>query len=111
MARRSAMRSGEIDRLARWLLEQGARTLGGFDRMTAIVGGFWDSLLGEGRRFWIVATSDSHVNYTEVRGAAVISGPASFTRRMCMREAVTMTSSTVSATDACLPWPAIWSRA
>lgn len=43
----------------------GAHTFGGFDQMTAIVGGLWDSLLGEGRRFWIVATSDSHVNYAE----------------------------------------------
>ncbi len=43
----------------------GARTLGGFDQMTAVVGGFWDSLLGEGRRFWVVASSDSHVHYTE----------------------------------------------
>jgi len=43
----------------------GAHTLGGFDQMTAIVGGLWDSMLGEGRRFWIVATSDSHVNYAE----------------------------------------------
>ena len=43
----------------------GAHTLGGFDQMTAVVGGLWDSLLGEGRRFWIVATSDSHVHYTE----------------------------------------------
>jgi hypothetical protein len=43
-----------------------AQTFGGFDQMTAIVGGLWDALLGEGRRFWIVATSDSHVNYTEV---------------------------------------------
>jgi hypothetical protein len=33
--------------------------------MTAIVGGFWDSLLGEGRRFWILATSDSHVHYAD----------------------------------------------
>lgn len=41
----------------------GASTLGGFDQMTAVVGGLWDSLLGEGRRFWIVATSDSHVNF------------------------------------------------
>ena len=31
----------------------GAPTFGGFDQMTAIVGGLWDSLLGEGRRFWI----------------------------------------------------------
>ena len=44
---------------------KGAHTLGGFDQMTAIVGGFWDSLLGEGRRFWIVASSDSHVHYSE----------------------------------------------
>ena len=33
--------------------------------MTAIVGGLWDSLLGEGRRFWIVAGSDSHFHYTD----------------------------------------------
>jgi hypothetical protein len=44
-----------------------AATMGGFDRMTAIVGGLWDSMLGEGRRFWIVATSDSHVHYSEDR--------------------------------------------
>ena len=43
----------------------GAGTIGGFDQMTAIVGGFWDSMLGEGRRFWILATSDSHVNYAD----------------------------------------------
>ncbi len=42
-----------------------AGTFGGFDQMTAIVGGLWDSLLGEGRRFWIVASSDSHVHYSE----------------------------------------------
>ncbi len=44
----------------------GPHTLGGFDQMTAVVGGLWDSMLGEGRRFWIVATSDSHVHHTEV---------------------------------------------
>jgi hypothetical protein len=43
----------------------GAHTLGGFDQMTARLGGLWDSMLGEGRRFWIVATSDSHVHYTQ----------------------------------------------
>ena len=42
----------------------GAHTFGGFDQMTARVGGLWDALLGEGRRFWIVASSDSHANYT-----------------------------------------------
>ncbi|MCD9032435.1 hypothetical protein LDO32_11930 [Luteimonas sp. Y-2-2-4F] len=40
----------------------GAPTFGGFDQMTATVGGVWDAMLAEGRRFWITATSDSHVN-------------------------------------------------
>ncbi len=46
------------------------RTFGGFDWMTATVGGLWDSLLAEGRRFWITANSDSHAVYrdTLVRG-------------------------------------------
>lgn len=39
-----------------------APTFGGFDQMTAQVGGVWDTLLAEGRRFWITATSDSHHN-------------------------------------------------
>ncbi len=39
-----------------------APTMGGFDQMTAQVGGVWDTMLAEGRRFWITATSDSHVN-------------------------------------------------
>lgn len=43
-------------------------TLGGFDQMTAIVGGFWDSMLAEGRNWWITATSDSHINFTEGGG-------------------------------------------
>lgn len=52
--------------------ENGARgaygnhpTYGGFDQMTARLGGFWDSMLGEGRRWWITANSDSHVNWRE----------------------------------------------
>lgn len=40
-------------------------TMGGYDQMTARVGGFWDSMLGEGRQWWITATSDSHVHYSE----------------------------------------------
>jgi len=40
-------------------------TLGGFDQMTAVVGGFWDAMLGEGRHWWITANSDSHVHYTQ----------------------------------------------
>lgn len=40
-------------------------TMGGFDQMTARLGGLWDSLLGEGRRWFITSTStsDSHVHY------------------------------------------------
>lgn len=37
-----------------------APTLGGFDQMTATVGGVWDALLADGRPWWITATSDSH---------------------------------------------------
>jgi hypothetical protein len=40
-------------------------TMGGFDQLTARVGGFWDSMLGEGRRWWITSTSDSHVNWRD----------------------------------------------
>lgn len=40
-------------------------TLGGFDQFSAIVGGFWDSMIGEGRNWWITANSDSHVHFTE----------------------------------------------
>lgn len=42
-----------------------APTLGGFDQMTAKLGGFWDSMLGEGRRWWVTSTSDSHRHYTD----------------------------------------------
>ncbi len=40
-------------------------TYGGFDQMTAILGGFWDSMLAEGRHWWITSTSDSHIHYSE----------------------------------------------
>lgn len=46
------------------------RTWGGFDWMTATVGGLWDSLLAEGKPWWITVNSDSHSNYlaTATRG-------------------------------------------
>ncbi len=44
---------------------RGHPTMGGFDQMTARLGGFWDSMLGEGRRWWITANSDSHRHYTD----------------------------------------------
>ena len=43
----------------------GFPTMGGFDQMTAELGGFWDSMLGEGRHWWITANSDSHKHYSE----------------------------------------------
>lgn len=43
----------------------GFPTMGGFDQMTARLGGFWDSMLGEGRHWWITANSDSHVHWRE----------------------------------------------
>lgn len=62
--------SGEPSGFRGWYRNPGAHTLGGFDQMTALVGGVWDSLLGEGRRFWIVATSDSHRNYADPEPSA-----------------------------------------
>ncbi len=41
------------------------RTWGGFDFYTATVGGLWDSLLAEGKPWWISANSDSHTNYLD----------------------------------------------
>jgi hypothetical protein len=40
--------------------ENPLRTYGGFDWGTARVGGLWDSLLAEGKPWWITANSDSH---------------------------------------------------
>lgn len=39
-----------------------APTYGGYDQMTAQVGGVWDQMLADGMHFWITANSDSHVN-------------------------------------------------
>ncbi|WAZ24938.1 PHP domain-containing protein [Streptomyces cinnabarinus] len=44
------------------------RTWGGFDWMTATVGGLWDSLLAEGKPWWITANSDSHQVYADTAG-------------------------------------------
>ncbi len=57
-----------------------ARTFGGYDQMTAIVGGLWDSMLSEGRRFWIVATSDSHVNYSDTTKAGIDFWPGEYSK-------------------------------
>ena len=63
-------KQGEKTNYPAWVFARGAYgrgypTLGGFDQMTARLGGFWDSMLAEGRRWWITANSDSHIHYTE----------------------------------------------
>lgn len=45
--------------------EESYRTWGGYDWYVAKVGGLWDSLLGEGRPWYITANSDSHRHYTD----------------------------------------------
>ena len=42
-------------------------TYGGFDWMTATLGGLWDSLLGDGLRWWITANSDSHKYFNDLQ--------------------------------------------
>lgn len=37
-----------------------SKTYGGADFMLAKIGGLWDALLGEGRRFWVFTNSDFH---------------------------------------------------
>jgi hypothetical protein len=50
------------------------RTWGGFDWMTSTVGGLWDSLLAEGKPWWVTANSDSHTVY----GDTVVNGGGDF---------------------------------
>ncbi|WP_196810956.1 PHP domain-containing protein [Arthrobacter sp. 35W] len=37
------------------------KTRGGFDWVTSVVGGMWDSMLAEGKPFWITTNSDNHL--------------------------------------------------
>ena len=43
----------------------GYPTMGGFDQMVATLGGGWDALLGQGLRWTITATSDSHGHWSQ----------------------------------------------
>ena len=47
-----------------------ARAYGGADPMVAKVGGVWDALLGEGRRWYVYGNSDFHWATTRYRDAA-----------------------------------------
>src|SRR5262249_30560497 len=57
--------SPTADSFAAYPLES-YRTWGGFDWMTATVGGLWDSLLAEGKAWSITANSDSHQVYADI---------------------------------------------
>jgi hypothetical protein len=59
---------GSLNRKGRRGYYRNYPTHGGFDQMTARLGGFWDSMLGEGRHWWITANSDSHINWREDGG-------------------------------------------
>ena len=62
------------------------RTFGGFDWMTATVGGLWDSLLAEGKPWWITANSDSHQIWadTSQRGPAATSPTTASSTTRCI---------------------------
>jgi hypothetical protein len=57
-----------------WPMES-YRTWGGFDWMTAKLGGLWDSMLAEGRGWWITTNSDIHrANGSTLVGPSVPGG-------------------------------------
>ncbi|GAA2364434.1 histidinol-phosphatase [Catellatospora methionotrophica] len=45
--------------------DEAYRTYGGFDWLTATVGGMWDAMLAEGLPWWITASSDAHKVFGE----------------------------------------------
>ena len=88
------------------------RTHGGVDLMAAKVGGVWDALLGEGRRFFLFANSDFHgkgfwpgeyaKSHTFVRGSgsrAVIAGMRSGNSFSVTGDLIDALSFTASAGD------------
>lgn len=50
------------------------RTYGGTDYLVAKLGGTWDALLGEGRRIWTTANSDSHFKTTALYSSGYFPG-------------------------------------
>jgi hypothetical protein len=56
---------GSIDQTATRGEYPGYPTMGGYDQTTARLGGVWDSMLSEGRRWWVTGVSDSHGHYTD----------------------------------------------
>jgi hypothetical protein len=80
------------------------RTWGGFDWMTAVVGGLWDSLLAEGKPWWITANSDSHTVWADTAQR----GPNSdFATNGFYNDPVHQTAPLLDAGDF---WPGFYSR-
>ena len=80
------------------------RTFGGFDWMTATVGGLWDSLLAEGKPWWITANSDSHQIWADTSQR----GPNSdFTTNGFFNDPVHITAPQLTQGDF---WPGFYSR-
>ncbi|HEY0693685.1 MAG TPA: PHP domain-containing protein [Kribbella sp.] len=83
------------------------RTWGGFDWMTSTVGGLWDSLLAEGKPWWISANSDSHVNWNETSRRPDGSNQAQFDREGRYGAPVYGNQVNALASDF---WPGFYSR-
>lgn len=83
------------------------RTWGGFDWMTATVGGLWDSLLAEGEPWSITANSDSHVNWGDTSRRPDGSTSEQFARDGQYGDPVYSGSVNLTAGDF---WPGFYSR-
>ncbi|MCH1867859.1 histidinol-phosphatase, partial [Nocardioides sp. CFH 31398] len=83
------------------------RTWGGFDWMTATVGGLWDSLLSEGKPWTISANSDSHVNWSDTSRRPDGSSTEQFNRDGRYGDPVYAGQVNLSAGDF---WPGFYSR-
>jgi hypothetical protein len=83
------------------------RTWGGFDWMTATVGGLWDSLLAEGKPWSITANSDSHTVWADTSQRPPGSDQASFDANGRYGEPVYKQAPTLTNGDF---WPGYYSR-
>ncbi|TDC53928.1 histidinol-phosphatase [Jiangella ureilytica] len=83
------------------------RTWGGFDWMTATVGGLWDSLLAEGKPWSISANSDSHTNWGDTSRRPDGSTSEQFNRDGRYGDPVYSGGVNLTAGDY---WPGLYSR-
>lgn len=83
------------------------RTWGGFDWMTATVGGLWDSLLAEGKPWSISANSDSHTNWGDTSRRPDGSSNEQFNRDGRYGDPVYSGGVNLTAGDY---WPGLYSR-